>query len=273
MTEAWPPYEVLMPLAPWEKPAVLAQALDSLAQQDPLPQRLVLSVDGSLSPELEAVVKNHWTLPLQLLCGPGSDGVGLVLARGLEACRCELILRADADDISAPHRVARQIAWIAVHPEVMVGSAWIEEFVDSPKRVVGCRHVPSGRDVMRWALWRNPLNHPAVMFRRSAVQSVGGYRNLRGFEDYDLCLRLLKRYGSTAVNNLPEVLVQARVGPAHLLRRRGLSYARAEASFIYRSARERQIPLGQACIILGLRIPWRLFPAPALVMLMRFMRR
>lgn len=262
-----------MPLAPWEKPAVLAQALDSLAQQRPLPQRLVLSVDGSLTPELQAVVKAHWPLPIELLCGPGSDGVGVVLARGMEACRCELILRADADDISMPYRASRQLAWFAVHPEVMAGSAWIEEFVDSPKRVVGCRHVPLCRGVQGWALWRNPLNHPAVLLRRSAVLSVGGYRDLRGFEDYDLWLRLLKRYGSTAVNNLPEVLVRARVGPAHLLRRRGFSYARAEADFIYRSAREGQMSLGQAFVLLLLRIPWRLLPIPALAMLMRCMRR
>lgn len=273
MTATWPPYEVLMPLAPWEEPAVLAQALDSLAQQRPQPQQLVLSVDGPLPAGLRAVVEAHWPLPIVLLCGPGGDGVGLVLARGLAACRCELILRADADDLSLPHRSARQLAWMAVHPEVMAGSSWMEEFVERPEQVVGCRHVPVGAQVRRWARWRNPLNHPAVVLRRAAVLAVGGYRHQPGFEDYDLWLRLLHCHGPAAVNNLPEVLVRARVGAAHLSRRRGLAYARAEARFLCRAAREGHLAWTQALLLLMLRLPWRLLPAPALARLMRLMRR
>lgn len=273
MTTTWPPYEVLMPLAPWEEPAVLEQALDSLLRQRPLPQTLVLSVDGPLPAGLRAVVDARWRLPIQLLCGPGAEGVGVVLARGLAACCCELILRADADDLSLPHRAARQLVWMVAHPEVMAGSAWIEEFVNGPERVAGCRHVPTGPAVQTWARWRNPLNHPAVVLRRSAVLAVGGYRDQPGFEDFDLWLRLLHRYGPGAVNNLPEVLVLARVGAAHLGRRRGLAYARAEARFLWRSAREGQLARGQVLLLLLLRLPWRLLPPLALERLMRVMRR
>lgn len=262
-----------MPLAPWEQPAVLAQALDSFARLRPLPQRLVLSVDGPLPAGLRTVVAARWPLPIALLCGPGGHGVGLVLARGMAACRCELILRADADDLSLPHRAARQLAWMAAHPEVMAGSAWMEEFVDQPEQVVGCRHVPVGSQVRHWARWRNPLNHPAVVLRRSAVLAVGGYRDQPGFEDYDLWLRLMHRHGPTALNNLPEVLVRARVGAAHLARRRGLTYARAEARFLCRAAREGHMARGQALLLLVLRLPWRLLPSPALARLMRLMRR
>lgn len=33
---------------------------------------------------------------------------------------------------------------------------------------------------------RNPLNHMSVMFRKSAVLSVGGYEQVSLFEDYFL---------------------------------------------------------------------------------------
>jgi hypothetical protein len=248
-----------MPLAPWEEPAVLAQALATLAAQQPAPQRLVLSVDGPMPDCLQPVVQAQVLAGLSILVlpGPGGEGVGLVLARGLAACSCELILRADADDLSLPDRAARQLVWLAQHPEVIAGSAWMEEFFDQPEQVLGCRHVPVG----------------AVVMRRSAVLAMGGYRDQPGFEDYDLWLRLLHRHGPTAVNNLPEVLVRARVGAAHLARRRGLTYARAEARFICRAAREGHMPRGQALLLLVLRLPWRLLPSPALARLMRLMRR
>ena len=265
-----------MPLAPWEEPAVLAQALATLAAQQPAPQRLVLSVDGPLPDGLNQVVQAQALagLPILVLPGPGGEGVGVVLARGLAACACELILRADADDLSRHDRAARQLAWLAQHPEVVAGSGWIEEFVANPAHgVVGCGRVPLDGAVARWARWRNPLNHPAVVLRRSAVLAVGGYRHQPGFEDYDLWLRLLRRFGPQALNNLPAVLVAARVGPAHLARRRGWGYARQEAQFLLRSAREGQLGWGQALLLLLLRLPWRLLPAPFLEVLMTRLRQ
>ena len=46
-----------MPLAPWEEPVVVAEALASLAVQQPAPKRLVLSVDGALPAPLQQVVQ------------------------------------------------------------------------------------------------------------------------------------------------------------------------------------------------------------------------
>lgn len=134
---------------------------------------------------------------------------------------------------------------------------------------MGCRHVPTGRAVQPWARWRNPLNHPAVVLRRSGVLAVGGYRDQPGFEDFDLWLRLLYRYGPAAVNNLPEVLVLARVGAAHLGRRRGLAYASAEAQFLWRSGRDGHMAWFLVVLLLLLRVPWRVVPAQMLALLMR----
>ena len=92
-------------------------------------------------------------------------------------------------------------------------------------------------------------------------------------EDYDLWLRLLHRHGPKAVGNIPEVLVKARVGSAHLGRRRGWNYAKAEAEFLIRSAREGQMAWSQSILLLVMRLPWRLLPASALSMLMQIMRR
>lgn len=267
--EALPPYEVLMPLAPWEEPSVLAQALDTLVQQQPPAQRLVLSVDGLLPPELRAVVERHWSLPVELLSGPGSEGVGLVLARGLAACRCELILRADADDLSLTDRAARQLRWMIEHPAVVAASGWIDEFEGTPENVVGRRVVPTGKSVQSWALWRNPINHPAVVLRRSAIVNVGGYRDQPGFEDYDLWLRLLHHFGPDSVDNTPEVIVHARVGSAHLMRRRGFSYLKAEVRFLWRCGEESLFKWHHVLTLIAIRSPWRLLPSSVMSILMK----
>lgn len=262
-----------MPLAPWEEPSIVQHSLESLVVQQPAAQRIVISVDGSLPDALTPIIQRCTSVPILVLQGPGQEGVGRVLARGLLACRCEVILRADADDVSCPNRAARQLAWLVEHPEVVAGSGWIDEFVAEPSVcVVSRRRVPSNAGLAGWSRWRNPLNHPAVVFRRSAVLAVGGYRHQPGFEDYDLWLRLLKSYGAQSLNNLPEVLVMARVGPAHLGRRKGFHYAAYEFRFLFRCAQEGHLPWQQVLILCAIRLPLRLLPAWMLGALMRRLR-
>ena len=255
-----PPYAALMPLAPWEEPAIVAEALESLRRQTLLPQQVVVSCDGTPPAPLRQCLEASG-LPIELVLGPGSEGVGPVLARGLLHCREELVLRLDADDLSLPERAARQVSWMEQQPQVLVMSTPISEFRDRPDQPLLQRWVPQDPEqIARVARWRNPLNHPSVILRRSAVLAAGNYRSVPGFEDYELWLRLLRAHGPGALANLPEALVLARVGPAHLGRRHGFRYAIAEARFLLHSGRSGLLPAW--CVIRSLlvRLPLRLLP-------------
>ena len=109
------PYSVLMPLAPWESPEVVAEALRSLLRQSWQPTQLVVSCDGSPPGPLRRVLKAA-DLPMEILEGSGQEGVGPVLARGLSRCVHELVVRADADDICLPNRCERQLEVMQASP-------------------------------------------------------------------------------------------------------------------------------------------------------------
>jgi hypothetical protein len=67
---------------------------------------------------------------------------------------------------------------------------------------------------IRWLMrWRNPINHPSVMFRRSIVLRTGNYRDCQPYEDYDLWFRISL---IAEIANLPEVLLQYRKHPASI---------------------------------------------------------
>ncbi len=267
------PYEVLMPLAPWERPEVVQQAIEGLRAQSHTAARIVVSADGpppvSLQRELDKA-----GVPLTLIVGPGGEGVGPVLARGLMACQEEVVVRVDADDISLPERCRIQVAAMEANPELAALSGPILEFIDDPDNPCGVRWVPpSGTAIQTWSRWRNPINHPAAVVRRSMVLAVGNYRRRPGFEDYDLWLRLIKTLGPSCLANGFEPLVQVRVGHDHLLRRRGLIYARKEIQFLYRCARENLLPWHRALLMMMLRSPARLIPAWILSSLTHFLLR
>jgi glycosyltransferase involved in cell wall biosynthesis len=250
-------YSVLMPLAPWEEPAIVRIALQSLFDQSLPPAQVVISCDGEPSePLLEALRESR--LPITVLIGPGHEGVGPVLARGLDACDNEVVMRADADDISLPDRARKQVEVMQRCPALAVLSTPIFEFVDeqAPLRE---RVVPQGQfAVSRFIYWRNPVNHPAVMLRRSKVLAAGNYVSCPGFEDYYLWLRMHAR--GEIIDNLSLPLVKVRIGVAHLARRRGFSSFLKEIRFLWMCGQRRLLPRRQLILLCLVRPPIRMLP-------------
>ena len=95
-----------------------------------------------------------------------------------------------------------------------------------PGRITGIRSLPCQyKEILTFARKRNPMNHMAVMMRRSAVLAVGNYHPVPGAEDYELWVRLLQ--AGYKAENLSDILVYARTDNGMIKRRGGLSYARA----------------------------------------------
>ena len=75
--------------------------------------------------------------------------------------------------------------------------------------------------------FRDPFNHPTVVYRRSAVQAAGGYTDMALMEDYLLFARMVDAGARPA--NLAEPLVCYRVGAGAYARRGGLRAAALRA--------------------------------------------
>jgi hypothetical protein len=256
--EAPPSYSVLMPLAPWEPPAQVHAALASLEGQSLPCAQVVVSCDGPPPAELEAVLTQS-RLPLEVVAGPGGEGVGPVLTRGLRLCRNDLVVRADADDLSLPQRGAIQVQAMVARPQLAALSSPILEFIFDPNVPCSIRSVPLGADaLLRRSRWRNPINHPAVILRRHQILAVGAYGDRPGFEDYDLWLRLLQ--AGAVLDNLDQPLVLARVGVDHLARRRGRAYAAKEWGFLLACGRQGTLAWPRVLLLALLRCPVRLVP-------------
>ena len=74
LCEALEAYAVLMPLAPWEKPKILTEALESLEAQTWPAAQVVVSCDGEPSSSLRDILQLS-DLPLHIVVG-GAEGVG-----------------------------------------------------------------------------------------------------------------------------------------------------------------------------------------------------
>ena len=96
-----------------------------------------------------------------------------------------------------------------------------------PGRCRGAPGPPTGaQEIARTARWRNPFNHPTVVYRRDAVLSAGGYRELPFMEDYWVFTRMIAN--GAHVVNLPDPLVRYRVDAGAYERKGGVRQLRSE---------------------------------------------
>ncbi|MDE6859042.1 MAG: glycosyltransferase [Duncaniella sp.] len=225
------PFSVLISIYAKEQPAFFKESLDSILNQSCRPNEIVLIKDGPLTKDLETIITEYRDNPIiKIISLPQNQGLGKALNIGLNHCSYDLVARMDTDDISKPNRFERQIDYMVNHPEIAVCGSWIEEFEDSTDNVLSVKKVPqTHEEISRYIKSRNPLNHPSVIFRKSAVQSVGGYKHFPLFEDWYLWARMFANGAQFA--NIQESLLYFRTSKDMYKRRGGLKYAKDSAKF------------------------------------------
>ena len=223
------PFSLLLPVYHRDDPGFLRRAFDSaVVEQERPPAEVVLVQDGPLGADLQAVVdevRGSSPVPVVLVDLPRNIGLGRALNAGLVACHHELVARMDADDVSVPERFAVQVPVLEGGAD-LVGSALVE-FDHDEDDVVSVRTPPlTEPEIVSWARFHQPFNHPTVVYRRAAVLAAGGYQDLPLLEDYWLFARMI--HAGARVANVAEPLVRYRVGAGAYHRRGGTQLLRSE---------------------------------------------
>lgn len=227
-------FSVLMSVYKNDSPKDFRNAFDSISKNQTLPpNEIVLVVDGPVPEALKRVIKQlqQDSTVLNVLWQKTNQGLGKALAIGMEAVTNNLVARMDADDISVYNRFEKQIAFMTANPSISASGGQISEFIGSPDNIVAYRRVPLDADECKlYYMDRDPLNHMTVMLRKSAVMEVGNYQSWHLDEDTYLWGRLLK--AGYKIANLPDILVNVRVGEQMYARRGGWRYFKSDIGIL-----------------------------------------
>ncbi|HWW61180.1 MAG TPA: glycosyltransferase [Thermoanaerobaculia bacterium] len=199
----------------------LREALDSILAQTAGDFELIVIDDASTDATRELLAATH-DPRLTVIRNDRQRGIAGSLNRGWPRCRGEFIARMDADDISAPQRFERQLAFLEAHPEVGVCGTWVRMFADDWHRD---RELETDPERIRCSLvLRNVLSHPSAMLRRSlfARHALTYDESFGNSEDYDLWSRASHCF---ALATIPEFLLFYRVHDEQVGRLRGARYA------------------------------------------------
>ncbi|MEM6641009.1 MAG: glycosyltransferase [Pseudomonadota bacterium] len=192
-----PKCSVLLPFR--NAQSTLAACLASIVEQTERDIEIV-AVDDRSDDASRAVVERVAASDSRIhLINNAGSGLVAALETGRSACRSDLIARMDADDVMRPERLKDQIRFFAAHPHATLVGSRVELLEtdatgDGQREYVRWQNAcVSESDLRLQRFVESPFAHPSVTFRNEAVQNVGGYRDGRFPEDYDLWLRLWAR--------------------------------------------------------------------------------
>ncbi len=193
----------------------LSQAIESILNQTLGNFEFIIVDDGSTDNSLE-IIKGYAQQDSRIVVlVKKNTGLADSLNKGIEIARGDWIARIDADDISEPLRLSKQLIIAESKQNILfVGSGLFA--IDETGSILKTYHYP----ICHRLLVRNLCTtlkfppHSSAFYRTDVVRAIGGYRpRIKRSQDWDLWLRL-SQFGQLACAS--EALVKVRQHPQQI---------------------------------------------------------
>lgn len=201
-----PKVTVLMSVYNGEK--YLRQAIDSILAQTHSDFEFVIYDDCSTDSSAE-IIASYRDKRIVFRRNKTNQGLTKNLAEGVALARGEYIARMDADDISMPERLERQVAWMDAHPEVTILGSRVMYFTKDGNS--GVTNDPLDDETIKAILLVSfTMLHPTIMIRKADLvdKGVNYDSSFRYSQDHALYFECILRHLKFA--NHPEPLLRMR---------------------------------------------------------------
>ena len=186
--------------------AYLSQAIESLLNQSFSNFELIIVNDHSTDGSCE-IIKKYCLQDDRIITLNNTSNFGPFKSanQGFRIAKGTYIARMDSDDLSHPHRFERQLDFLKSHPDIgLLGSNgyYIDE---KGKKLKPFKRHENDLNIRWGLLFNSQFLHSTIIFKRSLLDHVGGYREAPLYsQDYDMYIRLLDH---TTGANLKDRLV------------------------------------------------------------------
>ena len=230
-TGSVPAVTVLLPVLNGER--WIAESLESLRVQT-FQDFEVLLIDDGCTDNTVAIAQSMGLASLRVIQGP-RQGVSAARALGVISSNSQYIASQDADDLSDPCRLEKQIKYMNANPKCVIVGSWARR-IDENGSPIGTIKLPKDTQSIRFAMNFNcPFVNTSTFLRKDAVLAVGSYlfsSQDQFAEDYNLWSRMA-RLGE--LHNIQEPLISYRKNSAGLTGTKGQELRRSGCAIAIRT--------------------------------------
>jgi glycosyltransferase involved in cell wall biosynthesis len=172
----------------------LSKALESILWQTHTNWELICVNDGSTDNSL-SILKTYARQDkrIKVYTNRTNRGIGYSLNKALKVAQGKFIARMDADDISFPDRLAKQLSFLDNNPKI-VACGGQAEIIDPIDNIIAYKKFPTDHDVLYKMIMKVvPIQHPILMVRANIIKDYKYLENISTAEDVDLLFYLLSR--------------------------------------------------------------------------------
>lgn len=205
-------------------------SVDSILNQTYQNFKLMIGVDGGVGEELGKTIASYENnSKVKIFWFAENRGLTAVLNNLLEEgkkLQPTYFARMDADDISKIDRFEKQVKYLDANPELDVIGGAIEEMeYDGQLNSKIINYPLTHQECFDFFATRNPLAHPAVMFRASFFDKVVSYNvSYKKNQDTELWYRAFK--AGCKFGNIEDIVLTFRVSKDMYARRGGTKFAK-----------------------------------------------
>lgn len=187
----------------------VGEAVESILRQTFEDFEFVIIDDGSV--DRTPMILKSYRDPRIRIYHQANTGQSLALNRGIRLASGPYIARMDADDISLPERLEREVRFLDSHPEIGLVGTWCVK-VDARTGTERFQPMPQDDEAIRkFMAIDNPFIHSSVMIRKSVLDTVGLYNEGFIWQDYELWVRVARCH---RMANISKPLIIRRKHPA-----------------------------------------------------------
>ena len=186
----------------------LDAAIRSILEQTYNNFEFIIINDGSNDRSLEIIKKYKNEDDRIVLISRENRGLISSLNEGIVKARGEYIVRMDADDISLPFRIEKQLQVMEHEKDIVVCGSWINIFGENINEKVA-RYFEYDKQIKANLLISCCFAHPSVMIRKDAFtnNNILYDERFKNAEDYYIWTQLAK---VGKFYNIPEILLKYR---------------------------------------------------------------
>lgn len=207
---------VAMSIYKSDKLEFIKQAISSISCQSYKNIHIFIEVDGKVNSDVESYLLNI-SAESHISINFNNSNKGLafrlnqMIEKILKSKEYKYIARMDADDISMPERIKKQVDYFIKNPDVDIIGSDVIEIDEKSELIFHKRMGSSHEELLKNIIKKCPFNHPTVMFRIEVFSEAGLRYNckLMNTQDYYLWVDAIKH--NLVLANINEPLLKFRI--------------------------------------------------------------